>query len=135
MEKSKKIHQLAAALTAGMLMSEGKDAFAQTAQTFDNVGQNIIASAGSMPAMIQTVAYVGGIGLGVAGVFKLKQHVDNPGQTPMKDGLVRLGAGGGLLALPYLTQAMMGSINNGTNAPVTEGTFLAPLGGTGGAAG
>jgi hypothetical protein len=21
----------------------------------------------------------------VAGIFKLKQHVDNPGQTPMKD--------------------------------------------------
>ncbi len=39
--------------------------------------------------MIQTVAYVGGIGLGVAGIFKLKSHVDNPGQTPMKDGLIR----------------------------------------------
>lgn len=25
-------------------------------------------------------------GSGVAGIFKLKQHVDNPGQTPMKDG-------------------------------------------------
>jgi hypothetical protein len=24
-------------------------------------------------------------GGGVAGIFKLKQHVDNPGQTPMKD--------------------------------------------------
>ena len=25
-------------------------------------------------------------GRGAAGIFKLKQHVDNPGQTPMKDG-------------------------------------------------
>ena len=25
-----------------------------------------------------------GAGTGVAGIFKLKQHVDNPGQTPMK---------------------------------------------------
>lgn len=23
--------------------------------------------------------------VGVAGIFKLKQHVDNPGQAPMKD--------------------------------------------------
>ena len=45
----------------------------------------------------------------------------------MKDGLVRLGAGGGLLALPYLTTAMMGSINNGTGTASTEGTFSACL--------
>ncbi len=77
--------------------------------------------------MIQTVAYVGGIGLGVAGIFKLKSHVDNPGQTPMKDGLIRLGAGGGLLALPYLTTAMMGSITNaGPNTGVSEGSFAPP---------
>ena len=127
MNKSKRTYRLAAALTAGMMMSEGTDAFAGgTNTTFADVGNNIITSAGSLPAMIQTVAYVGGIGLGVAGVFKLKQHVDNPAQTPMKDGLVRLGAGGGLLALPYLTTAMMGSINNGNNTGVTEGTFTAP---------
>jgi len=125
MEKSKKTHQLAAALTAGMLMSEGTDAFASNT-TFADVGNNLITASSSLPAMIQTVAYVGGIGLGVAGIFKLKNHVDNPAQAPMKDGLVRLGAGGGLLALPYMTTAMMGSINNGTNTGVTEGTFTAP---------
>ncbi len=81
--------------------------------------------------MVQTVAYVGGIGLGVAGIFKLKQHVDNPGQTPMKDGLARLGTGGGLLALPYVTTAMMGSIDNGAfRARMSEtsgGTFAVPV--------
>jgi len=125
---SKRTHQLAAAMTAGMLMGQGTNAFAN-ATTFKEVGDNIITSSGSLPAMIQTVAYVGGIGLGVAGVFKLKQHVDNPGQTPMKDGLVRLGAGGGLLALPYVTSAMMGSIDNGANTALTEasgGSFQAP---------
>ena len=125
MTKSNRTHQLAAALTAGMMMGQGTNAFAANT-TFATVGDNIITSSGSLPAMIQTVAYVGGIGLGVAGVFKLKQHVDNPGQTPMKDGLVRLGAGGGLLALPYVTDAMMGSINNGLNNGPAEGTFAAP---------
>ena len=128
MTKSKRTHQLAAALTAGMLMGQGTNAFAN-ATTFRDIGDNIVTSSGSLPGMIQTVAYVGGIGLGVAGVFKLKQHVDNPGQTPMKDGLVRLGAGGGLLALPYVTTAMMGSIDNGLPGTMTEtggGTFQAP---------
>ena len=128
MTKSKRIHQLAAALTAGMMIGQGTNAFAN-ATTFKDVGDNIITSSGSLPAMVQTVAYIGGIGLGVAGVFKLKAHVDNPGQTPMKDGLVRLGAGGGLLALPYVTTAMMGSIDNGQAGAMTEaagGTFAAP---------
>ena len=29
--------------------------------------------------------WIGGAGLGVASIFKLKQHVDNPAQAPMKD--------------------------------------------------
>ena len=66
METSKRIHQLAAAVTAGMLMSEGSDAFAANT-TFATVGDNIVTSAASLPGMISTVAYVGGIGLGVAG--------------------------------------------------------------------
>ena len=125
MDKSNKIRRLAAALTAGVMTSSTTGAFAQ--QTFADVSKNVITSAAGLPQMIETVAYVGGIGLGVAGVFKLKNHVDNPAQHPMKDGLVRLGAGGGLLARPYLTQTMAGSINNGQgNNQFAEGTFAAP---------
>jgi len=120
MSKSDRTHQLAAAVTAGMFVGQSGNAFAN-ATTFETLGNNVITSAGALPAMIQTVAYVGGIGFGVAGIFKLKQHVDNPGQTPMKDGLARLGSGGGLLALPYVSSAMMGSIDNGTPTAMSEG--------------
>jgi hypothetical protein len=102
-------HKLAAVATAGALMSAGS----ANATTFSTVADNIMTGTGTLPNLISTVSYIGGIGLGVAGVFKLKQHVDNPGQTPMKDGLVRLGAGGGLLALPFLTDAMTGTISAG----------------------
>ena len=98
MSKSKRTHRLAAALTTGMLLGQGTAAFA--AQTFDDVGKNVISSSGALPQMIETVAYVGGIGLGVAGIFKLKNHVDNPSQHPMKDGLIRLGAGGNAFSGP-----------------------------------
>jgi hypothetical protein len=128
MSKSRKTHQLAAALTAGIMAGQGTNAFAN-ATTFRDIGDNIITASGSLPAMVQTVAYVGGIGFGVAGIFKLKQHVDNPGQTPMKDGLARLGSGGALLALPYVSMAMMGSINNGVAGSLSEanmGTFAPP---------
>jgi hypothetical protein len=125
MTKSNGTRKLAAAMTAGMLASSATSAYA-TAFTFRDVSTNVITSAGGLPGMIETVAYVGGIGLGVAGIFKLKNHVDNPSQHPMKDGLIRLGAGGGLLALPYMTSAMAGSINNGNNTGYTEGYFAPP---------
>lgn len=126
MDKTNTIHRVAAAVTTGMLMAESTAAHA-TAYTFRDITTGIVNSAGGLPMMIETVAYVGGIGLGVTGIFKLKSHVDNPGQHPLKDGLVRLGAGGGLLALPFVTQAMMTSITSGgPNIGVMEGSFSPP---------
>ena len=125
MEKYKTTHKLAAAFTAGILMSECTSASA-AATDLTVLSNNIAASGAGLPHMISTVAYVGGIGLGVAGIFKLKQHVDNPGQAPLKDGLIRLGAGGGLLALPFITSAMQGSINEGDTNQATQTPFLAP---------
>ena len=122
MDKSKMTHKLAAALTAGILVSQGSTAAKAT--NFSTVTDNITASSSTLPNLIATVAYVGGLGMGVTGIFKLKQHVDNPGQTPMKDGLIRLGAGGALLVLPYITQAMMGTIRaTDTGGGATVNTF------------
>ncbi len=125
MKRDKFVHKLAAALTVGVLIGESSTAMAAGggAVNFTDVTKNIVTSSSTLPNLISTVAYVGGIGLGVAGVYKLKQHVDNPGQTPMKDGLVRLGAGGALLALPYLTAAMTGTINNASTNTAAISSF------------
>ena len=109
----KSIHKLAALATIGMMAGSSADAFAGSATTFRTMSQNIIQASGSFQSLISTVCWIGGAGLGVAGIFKLKQHVDNPGQTAMKDGLIRIGAGGGLLAFPFIQSAMQGSISNG----------------------
>lgn len=113
-------HKLAAAVSAAVLVSTASDANAAAGTGFSAVSDNIVTSASKFPNLISTVAYIGGIGLAVAGVFKLKQHVDNPGQTPMKDGLVRLGVGGGLLALPALTTAMTETVGTDGTAPVVQ---------------
>jgi len=118
-------HKIMAALTAGVLVSQSGSAQAQQGVNFTDVTTNLTDSASNLPNLISSVAYISGIGMGVAGIFKLKQHVDNPGNAPMKDGLVRLGAGGGLLSLPYLTEAMMGSVGSGssTGANISDVTF------------
>jgi hypothetical protein len=121
MKRSKMSHKLAAAATLGMMMASSESA--EAAKTFKNMSDNIVTASSGFQNMISTVCWLGGAGLGVAGIFKLKQHVDNPGQTPMKDGLVRLGAGGGLLAFPFIQQAMQGSISNGSLATVNAGAL------------
>lgn len=118
------IYKLSAAFTIGFLSLEKKAMALDSAGSendFSTVTDNIVTSASDIPDLISTVAYIGGLGLGVAGVFKLKQHVDNPAQTPLKDGLVRLGSGGGLLALPYLTSAMTNTISSGETGGVEPG--------------
>jgi hypothetical protein len=127
MNKTNKMHRIAAVITAGMIVDQSASAHAAS-PSFTDLSANLITSSSNFPALVSTVAYIGGIGLGVTGIFKLKQHVDNPGQTPMKDGLIRLAAGGGLLALPYVTTAMSGSIGSGGTAGPGATQFAAPTG-------
>ncbi len=105
-------HKLAACATLGMIA--GSVSAADAALTFKDMSTNIITASSGFNNLISVVCWIGGAGLGVAGIFKLKMHVDNPGQTPMKDGLVRIGCGGALLAFPFIQQAMQGSISNGS---------------------
>ena len=70
----------------------------------------------SFPKLISAACYVGGAAFVGTGVMKVKQHVDNPGQTPLREGLVRLGAGGVLVAAPALTSVMQTSSGVGTGS-------------------
>ncbi len=103
--------QVGAAFSAGMLMSASAHA---AGNNFSSIGSNIITSIGQLPGLLSGVAYMFGILLGVLGILKIKDHVENPGQTPLKDGAIRLAAGGGLFALPIIYEAMNSTIGTGT---------------------
>ena len=70
----------------------------QLSDSLVNTRENLV----SLPVFINYASYIIGTALGVAGVSKLKAHVDNPGQTPIKDGLGRIGAAGLFISLPFL---------------------------------
>lgn len=110
-----KKYQLAAIATTVALLSSSSDALASGAG-FQSITQGIASSANNVPKLLGIVAYIGGIGMGIAGALKLKAHVDNPSQAPLKDGLARLGVGGCLLALPAVLDAMGTAIGTSTNA-------------------
>ncbi|MCM2344029.1 MAG: hypothetical protein NDJ24_05655 [Alphaproteobacteria bacterium] len=111
--------QMSAAFVAGYVMTTTP----AHANNFNSIAQNIVESIASLPSLLSALSYMFGILLGTLGIMKIKDHVENPGQTPLKDGAVRLLAGGALLALPIIFEAMFltaGSDGNGASVASLE---------------
>ena len=70
----------------------------QLSASVQSVGENVA----TVPTLINYASYIIGVALGVTGISKLKAHVDNPGNTPIKDGLGRVAAAALFISLPYL---------------------------------
>ena len=102
--------RLSAYLLALPLILIGYDAFA--ASDINDIADNAQASVEQLPGLVSALSYALGLLLGVMGVLKLKEHVENPTQTPLRVGFVRLLAGGALMALPIVYEAALNTIGN-----------------------
>jgi len=100
---------LVAAVSVGF-MSASAQALPSQENNFSNIARNITDSVAELPGLVTALSYLFGILLGVLGVMKVKDHVENPSQTPLKDGAIRLAAGGALFALPIIFEAMLNTI-------------------------
>lgn len=107
----KQYYTAGAAWTMGLVMA----AEAQ-ANTFNDITSNVQESISDLPGMLTGLAFMFGLLLFALGVMKIKDHVENPTQTPLKDGAIRLLAGGALFAIPIVTEAMRETI--GSNGDV-----------------
>ena len=115
--------KLSAVLTVGVLSSSTASATATIAASDEGLKEltaNFIDNTLNLPGLISIVSYMAGLALGVLGVLKLKDHVENPSQTPLKDGAVRLGAGGALLALPFLYEVLIDSQTNASTGQASQ---------------
>jgi len=106
--------KMGAALMAGVFMASQP----AHANNFGSIASNITTSIASVPGLLTGMAYLFGILIGVLGIMKIKDHVENPGQTPLKDGAIRLAAGGGLFALPIIYEAMKMTVEPAAGANV-----------------
>jgi len=113
-------YSLGAALTMGMIAASTDANAAATGKSFSTIAGNIATSIQDLPGLISGLAYLFGSLIGVLGIMKIKDHVENPTQTPLKDGAIRLAAGGGLFALPIIYDAMFTTIGTGTTADVAK---------------
>ena len=107
-----------------------------------DIADNIVTSSEQLPGLITGISYLLALLLGVLGVLKLKDHVENPTQTPLRTPIIRFIIGGALLALPILYETMLSAFNGGVidvfnpDEDGTIGQFLSgALGGFSGALG
>lgn len=82
----------------------------------DDVAENMVASTSSLPGLVSAASYILGLLLGVLGILKLKDHVENPAQTPLRTPIIRFLIGGALFSLPMIYQAMETAINGGVDS-------------------
>ena len=109
----------AAVLVGAMVASS--DAYA-AGNTFSDIARNINNSIEELPGLVTGVSYMMGLLLGTLGIMKIKDHVENPSQTPLKDGAVRLAAGGALFGLPIVFESMLNTVGT-----TSAGVEPAPL--------
>ncbi|MCB9985581.1 MAG: hypothetical protein H6864_07865 [Micavibrio sp.] len=81
--------------------------------TVGDVICNVILASNDLPGLISGLAYLMGMVMAVSALVKLKDHVENPNQTPISASLKRFVAGGALFMLPMVTEASETLISGG----------------------
>lgn len=83
------------------------------AQDMQATSKSVAAGLQDMPTIISGVAYLAGGVMVLGGANKLKMHAENPMQTPLSHGLVRIGVGGVVAALPIMMQWVNNTMSTG----------------------
>ena len=124
---NKQTQLMSAAIMTGAMAGFSSDALAGSASgsAFDGYTKTLSNNvAGGWINTVTNVSLLGGVALAALGVVNLKQHVENPGQTPMKHGLAKLGFGGILMALGPVMEMIQDTA--GTGGTLETGQIAAP---------
>jgi len=115
---NKKINKLgaytsASVITGIMSVGQASAAPAPAGNSFNKISENVIGGISNLPGFITALAYILGSIFAVLGLLKIKDHVENPSNAPLKDGLIRLAIGGALFVVPIITEAMQNLVGTG----------------------
>ena len=92
------------------------------AQTLGTAFVSTRDSIEKVPLVLTTISYIAGLFLAAAGIFKFKEHVDNPQQAPISAGVKRFLAGGMFLSGPFMYEALRGTLFGGGVPTVLNNT-------------
>lgn len=120
---NKKLNRLTAYTSASLVtgLMASKDAHASGGgNTFTTISKTITDQIGGLPGFITAISYIMGVMFAVLGILKIKDHVENPSNTPLKEGAIRLAVGGGLFTIPLITEAMQNLVGTGAGVEVQK---------------
>ncbi len=98
------------ALLATLFTVVASDAAFAGGDKLGDVFTNLVSSWNGFTNIFSMLAYFAGVTLAIIGVFKFKDHVDNPAQTKLSEGVKRMLAGGMFLSLPFMIRAVRGAL-------------------------
>ncbi len=100
MTMSKKLSTLKYGFAAGLTTS--LITISQSQAGLGQVSKDIQGQLGEIPSLFTSAAYIMGVGFTIAGLFKLKEYVDDPSSGNMKNALIRLAVGALLILIPFV---------------------------------
>ncbi|PCI01034.1 MAG: hypothetical protein COB76_02280 [Alphaproteobacteria bacterium] len=112
---NEKTQKMSAALMTGAMVGTFGDIGDAAAKGVKEYSEALSDKVAPATEIVAFMSYMGGFVLSALGIVGLKNHVENPSQHPMKNGLAKLGFGGILLALPPLVEAMQGTGDTGSS--------------------
>lgn len=74
---------IALAATTAFAVNDPSNAATTSATTIAQMAQNVTGQMSAITQLMIGVAYLSGIGFGIAAIFKFKAHKDNPTQVPI----------------------------------------------------
>lgn len=80
-------------------------------QTVDKTKTNLT----NAPTIVSAIAYIVGGATMLSGAASLKKHADTPQQEPLQKGVMRLGVGATVAALPPLMGWVQNSLSQGSD--------------------
>jgi hypothetical protein len=79
----------------------------------NDLAESMVDGASELPGLVAAFSYVLGVLLGITGLLKIKEHAENPTQTPLRTGVIRLIVGGMLFSLPIIFEAAKNTFGAG----------------------
>ena len=120
--KIAKARVIAAGAVFGGLFLMSTAGIAEANQDFNAYANSVGTKVDRSVNVISYICYIGGAACGALGIVDLKKHVENPSQTPMKNGLAKVGFGGMLLAFPTVLGVAQTTTDSGNQADFTSFT-------------
>lgn len=80
---------------------------------FNSLLSYIVAETQLLPGLITAVAYLLGLIMGVLGILKLKDHVEDPARVSLKESVINFLIGGAMFGLPAVHESMWNTVGGG----------------------